>query len=134
MLTLTMVEEIDRLLKEGQLSQRKIAARLGVSRGTVSAIASGRRGLHGKDPSDGVARLGVSGAPAERCPRCGHRIYLPCLICLARQYRQSQKFLRTAGGFGGPRRVARAQGRKSATRVSRRIRRQRPRPARSRVA
>lgn len=35
MLSLSVVQEIDRLLQEGQLSQRKIAARLGVSRGTV---------------------------------------------------------------------------------------------------
>ena len=40
MLPLSVVEEIRRLLDEGRYSQRKIAARLQVSRGSVNAIAS----------------------------------------------------------------------------------------------
>jgi len=49
MLALAVVEEIERLLQEGTLSQRKIARRLNVSRGTVAAIASGQRGLYGRE-------------------------------------------------------------------------------------
>jgi predicted XRE-type DNA-binding protein len=90
MLSAALVEEIDRLLHEGELSQRKIARCLGVSRGTVSAIASGRRGLFGREPADddSADRRGCS-IPV-RCPRCGYRIYLPCLICRTRDHRRQQ--------------------------------------------
>ena len=43
MIAHAMVGEIRRLLDEGLMSQRKIARRLGVSRGTVHAIARGKR-------------------------------------------------------------------------------------------
>ena len=43
MIATALVEEIRHMLREGRLSQREIAKRLGVSRGTVNAIASGRR-------------------------------------------------------------------------------------------
>ena len=93
MLPTALIHEIDRLLKEGELSHRKIAIRLGVSRGTISAIASGRRGLHGQEADD-VRRVRVRTSPPARCPRCGYRVYLPCLICEARQHRQEQQLLR----------------------------------------
>jgi len=83
MLPTALVHEIDRLLKQGELSHRKIAARLGVSRGVVSAIAKGRRGLYGKE-SDDEPRSLTPTLPPARCPRCGYRIYPPCLVCCAR--------------------------------------------------
>ena len=49
MLSEEVVLEVRRLLDAGQLSQRKIAVRLKVSRGTVHAIANGRRALHGRE-------------------------------------------------------------------------------------
>ena len=39
MIATTVVDEVRRLLREGRLSQRSIALRIGVSRGTVNAIA-----------------------------------------------------------------------------------------------
>jgi hypothetical protein len=95
MLSLSIVEEIDRLLREGQLSQRRIAAQLGVSRGTVGAIANGRRGIHGKEASDDERPLEPQGPP-ERCPRCGFTVYMPCLICQTRDYRTRQAMLQAA--------------------------------------
>jgi hypothetical protein len=91
MLPQSLIHEIDRLLKQRRLSHRKIAARVGVSRGTVSAIASGRRGLHGKDLREAEFRSLVPIAPAARCCRCGYRVYLPCLICAARQHKNQPK-------------------------------------------
>jgi hypothetical protein len=94
MLATALIQEVDRLLTEGQLSQREIAERLGVSRGTVSAVARGRRGLHGKDTA---AEEMHSSAPASallRCPRCGYRIYAPCLICRTRDHKDRQQGLR----------------------------------------
>ncbi len=84
MLSCELVQEIRRLLCEGELSQRKIAARLGVSHGIVGAIASGRRG------ADEASRSRAAGRYPVRCRRCGYRVYLPCLICKTRDYRQQQ--------------------------------------------
>jgi hypothetical protein len=85
MLARSLVEEIGRLLGDGKLSHRQIAARLGVSRGTISAIANGRRGLHGKEPQMDERKPPVRSSPPARCPRCGYRVYMPCLICRIRE-------------------------------------------------
>ena len=61
MLPTSLVHEIDRLLKAGQLSHRKIATRLGVSRGTIMAIARDR----GLERVDQVTRA------TRACSGCG---------------------------------------------------------------
>jgi hypothetical protein len=86
MLSLVMVEEIQRLLEEGRLSQRKIATTLGVSRGTVGAIASGKRGIYGSEPDPENPDLLSLDLPPERCSGCGAMVYIPCVLCLARKY------------------------------------------------
>jgi transcriptional regulator with XRE-family HTH domain len=91
MLPLKCVEEIRRLLDEGELSQRKIATRLGVSRGTVGAIASGRRGLYGRESDSESPDADLELLPAERCPRCGGRVHMPCLLCRTRDYEARQR-------------------------------------------
>jgi len=80
-----VVAEIQRLLDMKTHSQRRIAALIGVSRGSVAAIASGRR-------RDGDVLPGASDdAPAEtsgppsRCPGCGGLVYMPCLLCHLRK-------------------------------------------------
>ncbi len=57
MITATVVDEIRRMLREGRLSQRKIAVRIGVSRGTVNAIALGKRALPSGRPAARRGRL-----------------------------------------------------------------------------
>jgi hypothetical protein len=96
MLALSVVEEIGRLLKEGELSQRAIAAQLGVSRGTVGAIASGRRALYGRDPEMEDTDPHVPTSAPERCPECGYLVFMPCLVCRTREYQRSQKQLQDA--------------------------------------
>ena len=91
MLALTIVEEIDRLLSEGKLSQRRIAERLGVGRATVSAIASGRRALFGRQPEPDEPD--DESQPPERCPKCGYLVQLPCLVCRTREYRHGRQIL-----------------------------------------
>jgi transcriptional regulator with XRE-family HTH domain len=91
--TTAIVQEIDRLLQDRQLSQRQIAALLGVSRSTVSAIASGRRDLYGKEPHQ-THVLRVPATPPARCPHCGYRVYMPCIICRTREREQRQRYLR----------------------------------------
>lgn len=105
MLALSLVEEIDRLLKEGVLSQRQIAERLKVSRGSVSAIASGKRGLHGRTPED-VQSVEAPALPADRCPNCGFLVTKPCLVCRTREYRHGRRVLAalSAGRSTAPRR------------------------------
>jgi transcriptional regulator with XRE-family HTH domain len=88
MLQKTLIDEIDRLVKAGWLSQRQIAQRLGVSRGTVSAIASGRRGLYGAETAAPL-RHHASSEPA-RCTACGYRVFLPCQICRAREEKEKK--------------------------------------------
>ena len=96
MLAKSLIEEIDRLLKHGKLSQRKIAAQMRVSRGTVAAIASGRRGLYGREPRDDEPTPLAPQSPPARCPRCGYRVYLPCRICRSREFQERQMQLRAA--------------------------------------
>lgn len=88
MLPIELVREISRLLDEGELSQRQIAARLGVGRTTVGAIASGQRGLNDHDEQYEMARAQAGERSPVRCSRCGYQVYMPCLICIAREYRQ----------------------------------------------
>jgi len=84
MIAPAVVDEIKRLLDHGSLSQRKIARRLGVSRGTVNAIALGKRRVRparsGSDPDDFVPPSG----PLVRCPICGGLVKAPCLACRVR--------------------------------------------------
>jgi len=89
MIAPVVVEEIRDLLREGEFSQRQIAQRLGVSRGTVNAIALGRR-------TDVVLRTPEEeGFPAPagaavRCPGCGGRVQMPCLLCYVREWKKSR--------------------------------------------
>lgn len=92
MLALSLVIEVDRLLKVGELSQRQIAARLGVSRGIVSAIANGQRALYGRTNEADQASDAPT-LPAERCPKCGFLVHMPCLVCRTREYRQGRRVL-----------------------------------------
>jgi hypothetical protein len=86
MIVLSTVQEIDRLLREGKLSQRKIAARLRVSRSTVAAIAKGERQLYGRETGRSERDAIEPSRESKRCPACGYLVYMPCVICMARHY------------------------------------------------
>ena len=98
MLPLATVEEVRRLIDEGQLSQRKIAQKLGISRGTISAIASGKRGIYGREPDPEEPTLACLDVPPERCNGCGATVYKPCVLCRTREYQARQKRPRCAAG------------------------------------
>jgi len=89
MLARNVVEEIRRLLEEGKLSQRKISRQLGVSRGTVGAIASGTRPDYDAIRARDDEFLEPSGPP-ERCPTCGGTVYMPCQLCRVRDLAASR--------------------------------------------
>ncbi|MCR4413099.1 MAG: winged helix-turn-helix transcriptional regulator [Thermoguttaceae bacterium] len=85
MIAPSMVDEIRRLLSEGRLSQRAIARRTGISRGTVAAIASGRRpDYEARRRAAGIEYTPPRGKPV-RCPGCGGLVQMPCLACQLRQ-------------------------------------------------
>jgi hypothetical protein len=74
-----VANEVKRLLAAGRLSQRKIARQVGISRGTVEKIASGRW-----QPKREWMRLQVPTGPAVRCQECGAMAQMPCMACQLR--------------------------------------------------
>ncbi len=88
MIPLATFREVQRLLGEGQLSQRKIAKVVGVSRATVGAIARGKhtdreaRQLQREQEREDAY---LPSGPLERCPGCGSMVYMPCLLCRVRE-------------------------------------------------
>jgi hypothetical protein len=82
-----VVDEIRRLLQQRELSQRAIARRLGVSRGTVNTIFSGKRRDRVCCGLDHDAPCG----PPERCPGCGGMVQMPCLVCRIRWLRKTRR-------------------------------------------
>ena len=90
MLAPSMVKEICRLLAEGNFSQRQIARLTGVSRGTIGAIASGKRPDYElrSRTEDEFERLA---GPPRRCPTCGGMVYMPCRLCALRKQLASKK-------------------------------------------
>jgi hypothetical protein len=90
MLPIGKVREVERLLAEGRLSQRKIAHVLGISRGVVSLIARGLRPdyeARQRDRDESAQQQG----PIERCPGCGGRVYTPCRLCHVRKLQVNEK-------------------------------------------
>jgi hypothetical protein len=85
MIAHSVVQEVKRLLADGRYSQRKIARMTGVSRGTVGAIASGkRRDYESRAPDTGMELEEPTGPP-QRCPGCGGLTYMPCRLCHVRK-------------------------------------------------
>ena len=93
MLTIGKVLEIQKLLSLG-MSQRRVASKLGVARATVGAIASDKRGLHGREESseasDDDDLWPLSAGDFVRCPECGAKALLPCVSCNARRFRRQE--------------------------------------------
>lgn len=79
------VQWVQQLLAERKHSLRTIARLTGVSRGSVSTIAAGRRpdyvaARRGEPDDDSWAPSG----PIMRCPECGGRVFAPCRLCHVR--------------------------------------------------
>ncbi|MDY0165893.1 MAG: hypothetical protein RBS80_05070 [Thermoguttaceae bacterium] len=88
MLTPEMVEQIRKLLATGRMSRRGVARRLRVSRGTVDAIARGRRPDYAANRRQLPAGVDSPAGPLERCPGCGGMVRMPCLACRVRALRK----------------------------------------------
>ena len=85
MIAPSVVNQIKRLLAEGRFSQRKIARMTGVSRGTVGAIAAGKRRDHEALSQSREEEPEEPAGPPRRCPGCGGIVYLPCRLCGVRK-------------------------------------------------
>ena len=91
MIAAAVVREIRDLLAEGGLSQRKIAGQTGVSRGTVNAIARGKRPDYATRRPGPGADFTSPGGPPTRCPGCGGMVQMPCLLCQVRAIKQRRR-------------------------------------------
>jgi transcriptional regulator with XRE-family HTH domain len=98
MIATTVVKEIERLLHDEKLSQRKVALLMGVSRGTIGTIAAGRRPDYEQLRLDRADKLPKPEGPSHRCPRCGALVQLPCMACHIRSLTTSGQ---TIGRFTG---------------------------------
>ena len=87
------IQRVSRLLATGQYSQRTISRLAGVSRATVRQIA---RGLY----DDRVASmidddletdLVEPQRPYVRCPTCGGRVWMPCVLCQMQARRERDR-------------------------------------------
>lgn len=84
MIAPSVVQEVRRLLAEGELSQRRIARMTGISRGTVGAIAAGRRPDYQSLRCAADDEFPQPTGPPQRCPGCGGMVYMPCRLCRTR--------------------------------------------------
>ena len=80
-----VIEQVKSHLADGKLSQRKIAALTGVSRGTVGAIAAGKRSDCDAVPSNPEDPFEQSAEPPQQCPGCGGTVLMPCRLCGVRR-------------------------------------------------
>ncbi|HTQ37536.1 MAG TPA: helix-turn-helix domain-containing protein [Pirellulales bacterium] len=88
MLSLAKVDEVRRLLARGNISQRQIARDLGISRGSVAAIASGKRPNYPVTiPNEDID----CSLPPIRCQGCGGLVHAPCRLCRVRSLKARDK-------------------------------------------
>ena len=94
-----VVDQIKRLLDEGNLSQRRIARQVGVSRGTVHAIARGKRTDSRPRKREQDDDFMLPRGPWDRCPTCGGMVQMPCLACRVRAMREERRRSAVGPGF-----------------------------------
>ncbi len=107
MIEMAVIEEIQRLSAAGTLTQREIAERMRVSRGTVGAVESGKRLAH-KPPAK-KKQVEVSTGPVRRCPECGGMVAMPCFACRIRRLAGRLPGRHSAVAWGEPLRLELAE-------------------------
>ena len=91
MLDPVLVDTIRRMLAEAKWSMRKIARMTGVSRGTVRAIAHGKRRDRPRRPGENGDLLVQPTGPLRRCPGCGGLVQMPCRLCRVRAWKAAKR-------------------------------------------
>ena len=79
------VKRIRELLTEKRYSMRTIAKIVGVSRGTVNAIAAGKRNVSNRHHHEKLYAFKHPSGEPERCNGCGGLVKQPCLKCQLRR-------------------------------------------------
>jgi DNA-binding XRE family transcriptional regulator len=91
MIDSAIIEQARQLLVEGQWSRRKIAKKLGISRSTVNQLANGKRPDYEEMSRRRELAIDLEPrGPFVRCPGCGGRVQLPCLLCEIRQQKVAE--------------------------------------------
>ena len=93
MISQAKIERIRRLLA-ANVSIRRIARRMGVSRSAVrhfARVSSTRAEGFSDDPR---ISLFAEDGPATRCPTCGGLVYMPCMLCQVRSLDDGQRMVR----------------------------------------
>lgn len=86
------IEQVEQLLQEGRMSQRAIARFVGISRGTVNAVALGRRPDYEAQAREAEAQKFRPARPTERCGHCGALLKIvPCVACRARRHARRRR-------------------------------------------
>lgn len=78
------VQLVEQLLNQHKHSLRTIARLSGVSRGSVSQIAAGRRPHYESARRASEDEHWMPSGPIVRCPKCGGRVFAPCRLCQVR--------------------------------------------------
>jgi transcriptional regulator with XRE-family HTH domain len=106
-----LVQRVRRLLEQGNLSQRAVARKLGLSHGVINRIAKGFRPSRRQTTT--YFRLSPNHLLGEpvRCRGCGGLVYQPCLLCRARAHKRQLQEARRRRALdlvnrSNPRRVA----------------------------
>lgn len=93
MLPQAKIDEVEKLLAEGKLSQRKIAVLTGVSRAVISQVALGERPDYTTQDAPAADNLEPTGE-IERCATCGAKVYMPCRLCHLRRLNEQDSLVR----------------------------------------
>jgi transcriptional regulator with XRE-family HTH domain len=102
MLAASQITEIRQLLRQGRLSERKIARQCGVSRNTVARIAEINLRCRPVEETAATAEDADPLDPAEtprRCPGCGGLVLGRCRLCCARSRRAAHRPAPPADAF-----------------------------------
>lgn len=82
------IQRIRSLLAENKYSQRAIAKMLGVSRGTVNIVASGKKRVRKPRLLRSGENFDYPDGEPERCSECGAMTQMPCLACRIREMKR----------------------------------------------
>ncbi len=91
MIALAKFHETRRLLVLGNLSQRRIAAIVGISRATVNAIAQGKYADREAREARRHGEAPTFEGPLVRCPDCGGMVLMPCLACRVQRVKDRER-------------------------------------------
>jgi len=88
------VDEIFRLTRVGH-NKTEISRMTGISRTTIYAVLSGKRKLRRPKVVADATNLVFRG-PVLRCPKCGRKVFLPCVACRIEKMNEMDRLAKLA--------------------------------------